>query len=115
MDALCDEHPELFDWCDTLYDLYQRKLWHELTFYLQRFIFLPVFQIWLKFGQEIRRLFFRFSFTSAVKKLGFLEAVNTSLSFISDRLLLQSLIGKMMRLTILKGLLRSFNLQTRRI
>ncbi|MFS7962354.1 hypothetical protein Hanom_Chr08g00725681 [Helianthus anomalus] len=37
MDALCDEHPELFDWCDTLYDLYQRKLWHELTFFLQRF------------------------------------------------------------------------------
>ncbi|KAJ4958740.1 hypothetical protein NE237_025851 [Protea cynaroides] len=36
--------PELADWYNTLADLYQRKLWHQLTLKLEQFVALAVFQ-----------------------------------------------------------------------
>ncbi|KAM0043684.1 putative 26S Proteasome non-ATPase regulatory subunit 13 [Helianthus debilis subsp. tardiflorus] len=99
MDALCDEHPELFDWCDTLYDLYQRKLWQELTFYLQRFIFLPVFQTDDNLIQQLYHNFI-IHFETEINPLKLAQIVATISNWKDD---------------VLKGLLRSSNLQTRRI
>ncbi|XP_073302860.1 26S proteasome non-ATPase regulatory subunit 13 homolog B-like [Primulina huaijiensis] len=39
-----NEHPELSEWYTSLSDLYQRKLWHELTLKLEQFVALAVFQ-----------------------------------------------------------------------
>ncbi|XP_073154556.1 26S proteasome non-ATPase regulatory subunit 13 homolog B [Henckelia pumila] len=39
-----NEHPELSEWYSSLSDLYQRKLWHELTLKLEQFVALAVFQ-----------------------------------------------------------------------
>lgn len=38
-------HPELTEWYNSLADLYQKKLWHQLTVKLEQFIALPVFQV----------------------------------------------------------------------
>ncbi|CAH2078575.1 unnamed protein product [Thlaspi arvense] len=37
-------HPELGEWYNSLADLYQKKLWHQLTLKLEQFIALSVFQ-----------------------------------------------------------------------
>lgn len=44
LDSLRNSHPELSDWSNTLADLYQRKLWHQLTLKLDQFVALAVFQ-----------------------------------------------------------------------
>ncbi|CAN4107115.1 unnamed protein product [Withania somnifera] len=36
--------PQLSEWYTTLSDLYQKKLWHQLTLKLEQFVVLPVFQ-----------------------------------------------------------------------
>nr|XP_009788092.1 PREDICTED: 26S proteasome non-ATPase regulatory subunit 13 homolog A-like [Nicotiana sylvestris] len=38
-----NDHPELSDWYNTLADLYQRKLWHQLSLKLEQFVALAVF------------------------------------------------------------------------
>jgi len=38
-------HPELGEWYNSLADLYQKKLWHQLTLKLEQFIALSVFQV----------------------------------------------------------------------
>ncbi|KAL6180971.1 hypothetical protein ACLB2K_047629 [Fragaria x ananassa] len=37
-------HPELAEWYNSLADLYQKKLWHQLTLKLEQFVALAVFQ-----------------------------------------------------------------------
>ncbi|CAL5359485.1 unnamed protein product [Camellia sinensis] len=44
LDSLHSTHPELGEWYNTLSDLYQRKLWHQLTLKLEQFVALAVFQ-----------------------------------------------------------------------
>ncbi|KAI9127078.1 hypothetical protein K1719_001637 [Acacia pycnantha] len=44
LESLRNEHSELSDWCNTLADLYQQKLWHQLTLKLEQFIALNHFQ-----------------------------------------------------------------------
>ncbi|KMT11459.1 hypothetical protein BVRB_5g107830 [Beta vulgaris subsp. vulgaris] len=39
-----NSHPELSEWYNTLADLYQKKLWHQLTLELEKFVALAVFQ-----------------------------------------------------------------------
>ncbi|XP_076945721.1 26S proteasome non-ATPase regulatory subunit 13 homolog B-like [Bidens hawaiensis] len=56
INSVCADHPELYDQCATLYDLYQRKLWHQLTINLQQFFFLPVLQT----GDELIQLYDNF-------------------------------------------------------
>ncbi|RZR96327.1 hypothetical protein BHM03_00025308 [Ensete ventricosum] len=40
-----DAQPELADWYNALADLYQRKLWHQLTVKLEQFVALAVVQV----------------------------------------------------------------------
>ncbi|MFQ6626976.1 hypothetical protein Gotur_006226 [Gossypium turneri] len=42
LDSLRNEHPELADWYNSLADLYQKKLWHQLTLKLEQFVALTV-------------------------------------------------------------------------
>ncbi|KAG2676760.1 hypothetical protein I3760_12G067200 [Carya illinoinensis] len=44
LESLRNAHPELADWYASLADLYQRKLWHQLTSKLEQFVALAVFQ-----------------------------------------------------------------------
>ncbi|XP_073309005.1 26S proteasome non-ATPase regulatory subunit 13 homolog B-like [Primulina huaijiensis] len=44
LDAQRTSHPELSEWYTALSDLYQRKLWHQLTLKLEQFVALTVFQ-----------------------------------------------------------------------
>ncbi|KAL7111878.1 hypothetical protein ACP275_05G117000 [Erythranthe tilingii] len=44
LETLRNAHPELSEWYTTLSDLYQRKLWHQLTLKLEQFAALAVFQ-----------------------------------------------------------------------
>ncbi|GAA0152728.1 protease [Lithospermum erythrorhizon] len=44
LDSVRNAKPELSEWYDTLSDLYQRKLWHQLTLKLEQFVALPPFQ-----------------------------------------------------------------------
>lgn len=44
LDSLRSSHPELADWYNSLADLYQKKLWHQLTLKLEQFLALAVFQ-----------------------------------------------------------------------
>ncbi|KAG6633735.1 26S proteasome non-ATPase regulatory subunit 13 homolog A-like [Carya illinoinensis] len=44
LESLRNAHPELADWYASLADLYQRKLWHQLTAKLEQFVALAVFQ-----------------------------------------------------------------------
>ncbi|XP_021725590.1 26S proteasome non-ATPase regulatory subunit 13 homolog B-like [Chenopodium quinoa] len=44
LDTLRSAHPELAEWYNTLADLYQKKLWHQLTLELEKFVALAVFQ-----------------------------------------------------------------------
>jgi hypothetical protein len=52
--------PELAEWYSSMADLYQRKLWHQLTQKLEQFFALTVFQVSLFLP------FWFLSFTSAV-------------------------------------------------
>ena len=45
LETLRNVHPELSEWYDSLADLYQRKLWHQLTQKLEQFVALSVFQV----------------------------------------------------------------------
>uniref|UniRef100_A0A803MCY1 PCI domain-containing protein n=1 Tax=Chenopodium quinoa TaxID=63459 RepID=A0A803MCY1_CHEQI len=38
LDTLRSAHPELAEWYNTLADLYQKKLWHQLTLELEKFV-----------------------------------------------------------------------------
>lgn len=44
LESLRAAHPELAEWYNSLADLYQRKLWHQLTLKLEQFVALAVFQ-----------------------------------------------------------------------
>ncbi|WCJ29116.1 hypothetical protein M5689_010773 [Euphorbia peplus] len=44
LECLRKEHPELAEWYNSLGELYEKKLWHQLTLKLQQFVALPVFQ-----------------------------------------------------------------------
>ncbi|KAK4490827.1 hypothetical protein RD792_001542 [Penstemon davidsonii] len=44
LESLRNVHPELSEWHTTLSDLYQRKLWHQLTLKLEEFVALAAFQ-----------------------------------------------------------------------
>ncbi|OMO93482.1 hypothetical protein COLO4_16915 [Corchorus olitorius] len=44
LESLRNQHPELADWYNSLADLYQKKLWHQLTLKLEQFVALTVFQ-----------------------------------------------------------------------
>lgn len=44
LETLRNSHPELAEWYNTLADLYQKKLWHQLTLELEKFVALAVFQ-----------------------------------------------------------------------
>ncbi|XP_010494676.1 PREDICTED: 26S proteasome non-ATPase regulatory subunit 13 homolog A-like isoform X1 [Camelina sativa] len=44
LESLKNAHPELGEWYNSLADLYQKKLWHQLTIKLEQFIALAVFQ-----------------------------------------------------------------------
>lgn len=45
LESLRNDHPELSDWYTTLADLYERKLWHQLSLKLEQFVALAVFQV----------------------------------------------------------------------
>ncbi|XP_077237840.1 26S proteasome non-ATPase regulatory subunit 13 homolog B [Tasmannia lanceolata] len=51
-----NEHPELADWYNSLEDLYQKKLWHQLTLKLEQFVALAVFQA----GDTLIKLYHNF-------------------------------------------------------
>ncbi|XP_010481550.1 PREDICTED: 26S proteasome non-ATPase regulatory subunit 13 homolog A isoform X2 [Camelina sativa] len=44
LESLKNAHPELGEWYNSIADLYQKKLWHQLTLKLEQFIALAVFQ-----------------------------------------------------------------------
>ncbi|KAH7514851.1 26S proteasome non-ATPase regulatory subunit 13 homolog A [Ziziphus jujuba] len=44
LESLRNAHPELSDWYNSLADLYEKKLWHQLTLKLEQFVALAVFQ-----------------------------------------------------------------------
>lgn len=46
--------PELAEWYSSMADLYERKLWHQLTQKLEQFVALTVFQVWLWHGAAWR-------------------------------------------------------------
>ncbi|TYI15350.1 hypothetical protein ES332_A08G180000v1 [Gossypium tomentosum] len=56
LDSLRNEHPELGDWYNSLADLYQKKLWHQLTLKLEQFVALTVFQA----GDALIKLYHNF-------------------------------------------------------
>ncbi|WVZ12752.1 hypothetical protein V8G54_017282 [Vigna mungo] len=49
LESLRNAHPELAEWYNSLADLYQKKLWHQLTLKLEQFVALAVFQVPLFF------------------------------------------------------------------
>ncbi|KAI3823785.1 hypothetical protein L1987_05226 [Smallanthus sonchifolius] len=56
LDSVRNAHPELSDWCNTLSDFYQRKLWYDLTSKLDQFTVLPVLQT----GDNLIQLYHNF-------------------------------------------------------
>ncbi|XP_039002186.1 26S proteasome non-ATPase regulatory subunit 13 homolog B [Hibiscus syriacus] len=44
LESIQNEHPELAEWYNSLADLYQKKLWHQLTLKLDQFVALSAFQ-----------------------------------------------------------------------
>ncbi|KAJ0477793.1 putative proteasome component (PCI) domain, 26S Proteasome non-ATPase regulatory subunit 13 [Helianthus annuus] len=60
LDSLRNTHPELSDWYNTLADLYQRKLWHQLTLKLEQFVALAVFQVFGTAGDALIQLYNNF-------------------------------------------------------
>lgn len=49
LESLRNAHPELGEWYNALADLYQKKLWHQLTVKLEQFVALAVFQVRLSY------------------------------------------------------------------
>lgn len=49
LESFCNAPSQLSDWYTTLADLYQRKLWHQLTLKLEQFVALPVFKVLIEF------------------------------------------------------------------
>jgi len=49
LESLRNSQPELAEWYNSLADLYQKKLWHQLTLKLEQFVALAVFQVPLFF------------------------------------------------------------------
>ncbi|KAH9753236.1 26S proteasome non-ATPase regulatory subunit 13 [Citrus sinensis] len=45
LESLRNDHPELGEWYNALADLYQKKLWHQLTLKLEQFVAHAVFQV----------------------------------------------------------------------
>ena len=66
LETLRNAHPELGEWYASLADLYQRKLWHQLTAKLEQFVALTVFQV--------------SAFSSSFNFLGFLNLNNFFIS-----------------------------------
>ena len=66
LETLRSAHPELGEWYASLADLYQRKLWHQLTAKLEQFVALTVFQV--------------SAFSSSFNFLGFLNLNNFLIS-----------------------------------
>ncbi|KAK8502192.1 hypothetical protein V6N13_122646 [Hibiscus sabdariffa] len=56
LESIQNEHPELADWFNSLADLYQKKLWHQLTLKLEQFVALSVFQA----GDALIKLYHNF-------------------------------------------------------
>nr|KYP54434.1 26S proteasome non-ATPase regulatory subunit 13 [Cajanus cajan] len=53
LESLRNAHPELADWYNSLADLYQKKLWHQLTLKLEQFVALAVFQVVIGTGKKM--------------------------------------------------------------
>lgn len=45
LDSLRISNPEMAEWYSALADLYQRKLWHQLSLKLEQFVALAVSQV----------------------------------------------------------------------
>ncbi|KAI4372194.1 hypothetical protein MLD38_010458 [Melastoma candidum] len=45
LDTMRNAHPEMAEWYNSMADLYQRKLWHQLTVKLDQFVSLAVSQV----------------------------------------------------------------------
>ncbi|CAH2046285.1 unnamed protein product [Thlaspi arvense] len=74
-------HPELGEWYNSLADLYQKKLWHQLTLKLEQFIALSVFQdpeIRLNDDSVLYELVFE------IFELGFLDAGDALIQFYNN-------------------------------
>ncbi|KAE8677533.1 26S proteasome non-ATPase regulatory subunit 13-like protein B [Hibiscus syriacus] len=56
LESIQNEHPELADWYNSLADLYQKKLWHQLTLKLDQFVALSAFQA----GDALIKLYHNF-------------------------------------------------------
>ncbi|KAI8530653.1 hypothetical protein RHMOL_Rhmol11G0076400 [Rhododendron molle] len=56
LETLRNAHPGLDDWFNSLADLYQKKLWHQLTLKLEQFVSLSAFQA----GDSLIQLYHNF-------------------------------------------------------
>ncbi|KAL8498550.1 hypothetical protein ACS0TY_021763 [Phlomoides rotata] len=56
LETLRNAHPELSEWYNSLSDLYQKKLWHQLSSKLEQFVALAVFQA----GDNLIQLYHNF-------------------------------------------------------
>lgn len=45
LDSQRNAQPELAEWYNALADLYEKKLWHQLTLKLEKFVALAVVQV----------------------------------------------------------------------
>lgn len=50
LEAQRNARPELAEWYDAMSDLYQKKLWHQLTLKLDQFVALAVVQVPIPFS-----------------------------------------------------------------
>ncbi|KAE8686246.1 26S proteasome non-ATPase regulatory subunit 13-like protein B [Hibiscus syriacus] len=56
LESIQNEHPELADWYNSLADLYQKKLWNQLSLKLDQFVALSAFQA----GDALIKLYHNF-------------------------------------------------------
>ncbi|KDP27377.1 hypothetical protein JCGZ_20201 [Jatropha curcas] len=56
LESLRNAHPDQAEWCNALADLYQKKLWHQLTLKLEEFVAQAVF----KAGDALLQLYHNF-------------------------------------------------------
>ncbi|KDP30362.1 hypothetical protein JCGZ_17091 [Jatropha curcas] len=56
LESLRNAHPDQAEWCNSLADLYQKKLWHQLTLKLEEFVAQAVF----KAGDALIQLYHNF-------------------------------------------------------
>lgn len=83
LESLRNDHPELSDWYTTLADLYQRKLWHQLSLKLEQFVALAVFQVFYRISPRFI-LILLFLGTSC-DKLGVLRDLSFGVVVIDDK------------------------------